>query len=1640
MLYNISMTVTDQRGTEIDSSKYTLTDSNGISLGNVSLKDLVGKTEGFYIKLDSSLAEYVDIQIQIKYYNTTKNLWLQGEETTSQVKLNAEQPIAELSREETTTTIQFTTEEEEIETTEITVEKIWDDHNNQDGIRANSINISLLADGVAVEGKTLQLSDANNWKATFIELPVYANGTKINYTIEETSKLDNYEEPVITGNMETGFKITNKHIPEVTQIPVEKIWEDSENQDGKRPSSISVNLLANGTVVKGKSLELNVSNNWKGTFSNIPVYSNGTKITYTVAEVNLPEEYTAEIIGDSKTGFKITNKYIPEIIQISVEKIWNDNGNQDGIRPNTINVTLLANGTEVSGKTAELSDTNNWKNIFTNLPAYSNGTKIQYTISELKLPEGYTSKTTGDSQTGFVITNTHIPEVTQIPVEKIWDDGENQDGKRPEKIIVGLLEDGSKETVKTLELTSSNQWKGIFTNLPVYKEGKQIKYTIQELTQIEGYISEITGDLEEGYTIINSYTPQKIEIPVKKVWKDEDNQNQLRPNSIEIILQANGIELKRETLTGNTNEWTYTFTELPKYENGKQIKYTVIENNVPEEYASLISGDVTNGFTITNIHSPEKTSVKVIKVWEDSNNQDGLRPDSVTINLLGNEEVLQTIELNETNKWQHTFTELPQKMNGEEIIYTVSEINEIEGYTSEITGDSKTGFIITNKHEPYVRNISVMKKWVDEENFDQIRPTSVTVKLLADKVEVEDQQITLNAQNEWKYTFENLPVNKNGKEILYQVQETPIPTGYTVSIDGNMEKGYIITNTHKVNKDFDLALRKYIIKINNNELTTLGLSTRVPNISLATLETGTTATYKHRKDPIEVQEDDIVTYAITIYNEGEKAGYASQIIDQLPTGLIYNPSTTIISKDANGEEKNEYKVTYEASTNKVIFDIINTDEQPAKELEPFNNENLDSETIEIKCKVIYRTKAGESKILTNVAWISKAFDVQDNKTIITTIGDDRDSEPGTKPNVDKDNMEDYKGKDSNKSDLTDSSNYYEGEQDDDDFEKLYIKSFDLNLRKFISSINGNATEVSREPVVDVSPLKNGTGTTAIYNHPKTPIAIKASDTVVYTIRIYNEGEIDGYASEVKDYLSPYLEYVENSEINKKYGWHLSGNGRLATTKYLANKEIKAFNGTELDYEDLQIECKINENAIPNENITNIAEISEYKYGNKIYPEDVDSESFNIDENMPEDEKLPEYKQNQETQAYVPGYEDDDDFEKIYVKEFDLSLRKFITEVQEKEVTTRVPQVKIDNGTISYEHAKDVLTVHVGDVVIYTLRIYNEGQIDGYASEITDNIPEYLEYLPENSINIEYMWQMDRESQNVVKTKYLSKENGEDNLIKAYDGKTLSYKDIKIAFKVKDPNSNTHIIMNHAQISENTDEMGIDIKDKDSVPDKWNDGEDDQCYENIKVEYFDLSILKFVSKVIVQENGTEKITETGYNGHENPEPVVKVELHKKKLKEVVVKFGYGITVTNEGDVPGYATEITDYVPQGLKFDPTDNPEWMDEGNNVISTKQLEKVLLQPGQSKTIEVILTWINDPNNMAQKTNTVEISEDKNEFNVSDKDSIIDNKKELEDDIDTAKVILTISTGRAQTYFTLTLGLLGVIAIGIALIKKFVI
>nr|MBB1522489.1 DUF11 domain-containing protein [Clostridiales bacterium] len=722
-----------------------------------------------------------------------------------------------------------------------------------------------------------------------------------------------------------------------------------------------------------------------------------------------------------------------------------------------------------------------------------------------------------------------------------------------------------------------------------------------------------------------------------------------------------------------------------------------------------------------------------------------------------------------------------------------------------------------------------------------------------------------------------------------------------------------------------------------------------------------------------------------------------------------------------------------------------------------NTKTLSYVDFQVECTVL-NTANLTAKDLTNVAEITS----QEPKEGVQVR--DRDSIP---KNLTKEQITNYNPGTSERG---------KGYEDDDDYEPLkpVEKEFDLALRKFITAVNG--TEItSRIPDVDVTPLVNKTDTTAIYRHSKEPVKIKLSDIVTYTIRVYNEGDIDGYADEIVDHLPEYLEYIDN-DFNKQYGWQLDpsdNTGRTIKTKYLSEQTnkaniIKKFDGKTLDYKELKIQTKIKSGVKPTKYLTDIAEITESHNEFKI-PDRDNYKKVVLPKTSDEFSEYRGHNSNKkdlsDKRYYYKGQEDDDDFEKVVVEgEFDLALRKFITKVNEEAITNRIPQVDTSKfGTIgadgkpvttmTYNHTKEPLLVNTTDIVTYTIRVYNEGEVNGYASEVKDDIPEGLEFLPENATNKEYRWQLldkdgkvttnIKEAVSIV-TDYLSKEQEKtsgSNLLKAYDKATMEtpdYKDVKIAFKVTEPQTSDRILINKAQISKHHDEFGKEVKDRDSTPNKWNEGEDDQDIEKVRVRYFDLSLRKWVTQVIVIEDGKQKVKDTGHYAEQDPEPVVKVEVNKKRLKNTVVKFRYSIRVKNEGEIEGYAKEISDYIPSGLKFNKADNPDWTEKNGKIVTTK-LKDTLLKPGETAEVTVLLTWINGEENMKVMTNTAEISEDYNKYHTPDRDSTPNNRKKGEDDQDDAPVTVTTVSGSAPVYIGIATAGIVIIAIGGILVKRYV-
>ena len=1064
-------------------------------------------------------------------------------------------------------------------------------------------------------------------------------------------------------------------------------------------------------------------------------------------------------------------------------------------------------------------------------------------------------------------------------------------------------------------------------------------------------------------------------------------------------------------------------------------------------------------------------SISVEKKWEDVNNQDGKRPTEIKVQLYrNNEEYGDSIALNSDNNWKYKWDNLLKDYE-----YTVKELN---GNNIKVENGSKydenytvtyiveeNNITITNTYAPGKVIKIVEKKWNDDNDSAKLRPTQITVQLYADD-EAYGEKVVLNESNSWKYTWDNLDEKKDGKDIVYTIKElkvdnTKVEDGeeydenYTASYEVN-DNITTITNTHIVDeKKFDLALRKFITEVNGTKYTD-----RKPVVDTTTIATNGTATYKHTKQPIAVQKGDIVTYTIRIYNEGKIDGYVNKITDHLPKNLIPILRTTVEDVDkyekeiefnenwlwAGDESIIQTEITSK-ETESALPNITKTENETDEETEQKQKEarllkaaykeddtintELDYIDVEVKCLVTDGAIRGE--YLTNIAEITDAEDING------IHGDGTDS---TLANAEISNIENYKDDEAIKSSK---DSYIAGQEDDDDFEKLMVKEFDLALRKFITTVSNasgeNTKKYNREPVVDASKLETKVNeklvTTAIYKHSKEPVIVETGDIVTYTIRVYNEGTLNGYVNEITDNIPEGLEFLPNSSINVSYKWKmLDANGEETTdlskasiivTNYLSKEtssenELKAVSENEdglktLDYKDVQVQFKViakaeklKENIIKNE-----AQISE------------DSDR-DIDSTPRRDEKYNYDNANNE---------DDIDYEPVKLQYFDLALRKFITKVNDTEYNNRYPEVVFgDNLSVTYKQTKDPALVETSDTVIYTIRVYNEGEKPGTATEIKDNIPEGLEFLPDNEVNKEYKWKMldseGKETTDIEKAKYivtdaLSKETI-DGIVVNGEERILSYKDVKVAFKVTAKSDTDKIIINTAEISKDSDD------DIDSTPDNNVENEDDLDKEYIKVQYFDLSLKKWVTETRVTFNGKTTSTKTGFN--ENSKEIAKVDLVAKNMKKTTVKFVYSIKVINEGKIPGYAYEIKDYIPSGLEFKQEDNKDWKELKNGQVVTDKLKDTLLNPGESATVEIVFTWKNSTTNVGLKTNYAEISKDSGD----DIDSVPDNFNKEEDDIDDAQVILSIKTAGPKTYIWLTFISVAILAAGVWSIKKYII
>lgn len=436
---------------------------------------------------------------------------------------------------------------------------------------------------------------------------------------------------------------------ETIDIPFEKVWDD-EGYEAERPDSITVNLLADGTKVDSKTLT--ATDQWKGSFTGKPVKDeDGKEITYTVEEGTVPENYEVSYTkptpsltdgADGADHWTITNTYVPAPEPAQVELIAQKT--LDGETPEASAFTFRLKDKE--GKVVQTVKNDEYGNVpFEPLTFEAEGS-YTYTISE----EAGTDPSINYDSAVYTV-----------------------------EIVVKLNDDGNYDTT-----------------VSYLKDGQPYRQTDTDVT----------------IPVFANTTVDTIDVSVTKVWDDEGNKDQLRPKSVTISLLADGKETGDELVLTEDNNWKGQFTNLLTEKSGKTIEYTVSEKQVSGYEKPVITGSAKEGFVVTNTHTPKTTpkydptpdpdpitnttNVAVGKVWLDNQDQDGIRPASVTVQLYRNGTAYgDPVTLSEDNNWWHRWDHLDASAS-----WTVDELNVPEGYTKSFSKNAVNAWVIINTHTP----------------------------------------------------------------------------------------------------------------------------------------------------------------------------------------------------------------------------------------------------------------------------------------------------------------------------------------------------------------------------------------------------------------------------------------------------------------------------------------------------------------------------------------------------------------------------------------------------------------------------------------------------------------------------------------------------------------------------------------------------------------------------------------------------------------------------------------------------------------------------------------------------------------------------------------------------------------------------
>ncbi|MCQ2567410.1 MAG: Cna B-type domain-containing protein [Mogibacterium sp.] len=617
--------------------------------------------------------------------------------------------------------------------TSVSAEKVWEDNDDQDGLRDDAVIEFTLYDGetvASVKDAVVTVDKDDNWSYTWNDLPAYRDGEKIEYSVKETKVPDGYTSSTADANAvpdENGKAvITNTHTPGEVSVNGAKTWADDNNKYKNRPEQIVINLT--GTIegksepVVTQSATVTAKEGWAWSFTGLPEKLEKKTVKYKVTEEPVATYKTSY----SEEDYDVTNT--PETVDVEGSKTWNDDDDKYDNRPESIKITLLANGEQFENNVVEVTEKDNWSWSFKGLPKYIGGEEVTYSVVEDKVAT-YLDPT----YEGYNVTNT--PETVEVNGTKTWNDEEWKDlegYKRPDSITVTLLANGEAFEGKSVEVKAdeNDEWNYEFKVLPKYINGEEVKYTVEET--VTGFSPEYS---KTGYDIDNTpnadldedqVTPLELEI----VKTDENTGNPLDGAEFEVsqLSKETGEYIEPQTVAGNDvfsfkDEGTYRIVETvaPEGYELDTTEYKVVisrvfvrtdldtDKNIWVKYYDLQFDSVDGEFnadeaSLTVADTPTTVDITAKKIWDDSKNKDGKRKDiEFTLYADGKKVDGSAQTLGTRDGETCTWTDMPAYKDGKKVEYSVKETKVPDKYVSstefkKAKVDKKGNATITNTY------------------------------------------------------------------------------------------------------------------------------------------------------------------------------------------------------------------------------------------------------------------------------------------------------------------------------------------------------------------------------------------------------------------------------------------------------------------------------------------------------------------------------------------------------------------------------------------------------------------------------------------------------------------------------------------------------------------------------------------------------------------------------------------------------------------------------------------------------------------------------------------------------------------------------------------------------------------------------